>query len=272
MGTQSSSSGAQQNTYFRQATDALYASLQYHEEIKDTFFVVQAQSQRVRDASRALHARLQGILEEVAERQADEEFKDYQYPEPSEVGSPESPELEDLPSYSPIPQSWRTSSPLGLRALPRSEDVPPGVHEDVPPGPEVVGEVGSHVSESGVESFVMEFEEGENYRIPFPVIAPVSDGFSDQLECYEVFDADHVAPPVLPAEVLPPAVPAQIAAAPVPHNGSEFCSYCRAWGHQYSLASCVGGVEDVLQAQGGHLFASRARDDRAFLRAKRKRG
>ena len=126
VGTQSSSSGAQHNTYFRQANDALYASLEYHEEVKDTLFVVQAQSQRVRDASRALHARLQGILEEVAERRADMEFKDYQYPEPSEVDSPESPELEDSP-YSPVAEPEYNERPLGLQALPRPEDVPPGV-------------------------------------------------------------------------------------------------------------------------------------------------
>ena len=156
-----------------------------------------------------------------------------------------------------------------------------------------------------------------HYPLGGPAILK-EDGFSDQLECYEVFDAG-VAPPVLPAEVLPPLVPAPLAAdpAPVPPNGFELCSYCRtltapsvanlcvlcrgdempsledvppgvpvvpspslaaycnycrAWGHQYSLDSCVGGVEDILQAQGGHLFASRARDDRAFLRMKRKRG
>ena len=252
VGTQSSSSGAQHNTYFRQATDALYASLEYHEEVKDTLFVVQAQSQRVRDASRALHARLQGILDEVAERRADDEFKDYQYPGPPEVDSPESPELEDSPHspvYSPIPQSCPYPTPK-LQALPRPEDVPPGVHEDVPPGPEPAE----------------------------------PDGFADQLECYEVLEA----------EILPPAVPAQIATAPVPSEGCgelpsledvppgvpvmpspsllAYCSYFRVRGHQYSLDGCVGGVEDILRAQGGHLFATRARDDRAFLRMKRKRG
>ena len=76
-------------------------------------------------------------------------------------------------------------------------------------GAEVVDEVGSHVSESDVESFEY---------FPFPVIAPESDGFGDQLECYEVFDAE-VAPPVLPAQVLPPLDPAPSAADDVDNVG-----------------------------------------------------
>ena len=61
----------------------MYAALEYQEEVLETVVAAQAQNKRVRDASRALHARLQGILDEVAERRADEDFKDYQYPEPS---------------------------------------------------------------------------------------------------------------------------------------------------------------------------------------------
>jgi hypothetical protein len=148
VGAQCSSSGdTAHNAYFRQATAALYAALEYQEEILETVVIVQAQSQRARDVSRTLHARLQGILEEVAERRADEEFKDYQYPEPSEVDSPESPELEDSP-YSPVANPEYNERPLGLQALPRLVDVPPGVHDEflldnAPPDPEPAV-VGSH--------------------------------------------------------------------------------------------------------------------------------
>jgi hypothetical protein len=106
--------------------------LEYHEEVHEAVVIVQAQNQRINDASRALHARLRGILDEVAERRADEEFKNYQYPEPSEVDFPESPELEESP-YSPVAEPDYNDRPLGLQAPPELEDVPSG------PGPAVVG-------------------------------------------------------------------------------------------------------------------------------------
>ena len=56
----------------------------------------------------------------TAQSQAHEEFDDYQYPEFSDV---ESPERED----SPEPEPHYNERPLGLQALPRLEDVPPGV-------------------------------------------------------------------------------------------------------------------------------------------------
>ena len=116
-----------------------------------------------------------------------------------------------------VPLQNNLSSTAASVAQPMPSRTEVGV-EPVPPDAEVVDEVGSHVSESDVESFVIEFGEVENYRIPFPVIAPESDGFSDQLECYEVFDAE-VAPPVLPAQVLPPLDPAPSAADDVDNVG-----------------------------------------------------
>ena len=181
VGAQSDSSGpTARNAYFRQATDALYAALEYQEEVLETVVAAQAQNKRVRDASRALHARLQGILDEVAERRADEDFKDYQYPEPSGVGSPEPSEVE-----------------------------------------------------------------------------------SPELECYER-PLDQPSLESDPRGV--PDVP-----SPSPLVSRRYCNYCCEWGHEYSLASCVGGVEDILRTQGGHLFAPRVRDDGAFLQVKRRR-
>jgi hypothetical protein len=237
------------NAYLVQTTEALDAARVYFAEVQETTVIMQAQNLRVKDAGRALHARLQNVLEDVTARLAAEEFKDYSYPgdhdEVSGNSGADSPELED----SPDPEF--DERPLSLQAPPRLEDVPPGVLYVCADKPN------ARPCHSCMERCRCSVFKWNKYKTRPDISGGLTGPDGRKLAHITLTGlVQHVNLIVL--GYLGSFCNATVVVHVNPPPREWWCNYCRVWGHQFRLDNCSLDAEQRLDVL--HQLARRTRN------------